>query len=81
MTSSFALTLATTFPWRPMVIRLGAFHATVDKKRFGAAQFALDNERASDGGLLHRWGRRLDWDVAVCGGRWRILWFRRLQHV
>src|SRR5882757_3530545 len=58
----------------------GAFHATVDEKRFGAAYFALNHERASDSGLLHGCRSRLDWSVAVGGGRWRILRFRRLEH-
>src|SRR6266849_5192022 len=59
----------------------GPFHPAVDEKCFGAAHFTFDYERASDGGLLHGWSSRLDWNVAIRGGRWRILRFRRLQHV
>src|SRR6266446_2620895 len=59
----------------------GAFHPAIDEKCFGAAHFTFDYERASDGGLLHGRSGRLDWNVAVRGGRWRILRFRRLQHV
>ena len=31
----------------------GALDATVDKERFGAADLALDDDRASYGGLFH----------------------------
>jgi hypothetical protein len=31
----------------------GAFDAPVDEKRFRPRHFTLDDERASDGGLIH----------------------------
>src|SRR5208337_2482429 len=42
-----------------------AFDAAVDVESLGAADFALDDQRAADGGLIHRSGDSLDWVVRV----------------
>src|ERR1035437_2563483 len=60
----------------------GAFDASVNEKRFRTRHVTLDDKRASDVGLIHGCGGRLDRSVTVWGRDcvWRVLGFRRLQH-